>query len=74
MWLEMRQNASAISGNGSRATAARRQSTPSVMIASTMISVRLPSKPASIASPAAISIASMSLVASAIRSPVRCFW
>ena len=70
----MCQNASPISGNGSSATSARRQSTPSVIIATTMTSVSEPSKPASIASPEAISTASTSFVASAIRSPVRCVW
>jgi hypothetical protein len=63
----MIQNALAISGNGSSATAARRQSTPSVIIATTSTSVSVPSNAARNASPAAISIASMSLVASAIR-------
>ena len=70
----MVQKEKAIRGKGSRAMQARRQSTPSIMIPTTITSVMLPSKPASMASPAAISIASISFVASAIRSPVRCFW
>jgi hypothetical protein len=70
-WREIHQKASAISGNGSSTTSARRQSTPSVIMATTTTSVSVPSKPASMASPAAISTASTSLVARAIRSPVR---
>ena len=69
----MRQKASPISGKGSKAMQARRQSTPSSMMPSTISRVKVPSKPASMASPAAISMASMSFVASAIRSPVRWF-
>ena len=71
---EIHQKPSAMNGKGNRANRARRQSTPSDIIATTSTSVWLPSKPASTASPAAISTASMSLVASAIRSPVRWPW
>ncbi len=63
-----------MNGNGSSATTPSRQSTPSVIIATTSTSVSVPSKPARNASPAAISTASTSLVASAIRSPVRWPW
>ena len=63
-----------MNGNGSSATTPSRQSTPSVIIATTSTSVSVPSKPARKASPAAISTASTSLVASAIRSPVRWPW
>ena len=73
-WLETHQNASPISGNGTSAARPNRQSMARVIIASTSSSVCVPSKPASIASLAACSTASMSFVASAIRSPVRCCW
>ena len=73
-WREICQNAHAISGNGSSATRPSRQSTPSVIIATTSTSVSVPSNAARNASPAAISTASTSLVARAIRSPVRWRW
>ena len=74
IWLEMRQNAHAMKGNGSKAAKASRPSTPMPIMAITKIKVKVPSNPASIASPEAISTESMSLVASAIKSPVRFCW